>query len=250
MKEQLYTIPVNEAFDAHDECPFCYMERRAEQSAIRYAVGPGASYMEPEVRGVTDRTGFCVAHSKKIYDYGNTLGAALILQTHFVGLLETFHAEAERFEIPEKKGLFAKKRPPEKEPFHRRLRSQVDACFICEKVEYNMERYFNTFFFLLKEEEFRQKVASSKGFCLRHFARLLEVAEDKLPNSQRQWFYTTVFPLMEEQLCRVKADLDWLIAKYDYRNAKADWKNSRDALQRTMQKLEGLYPADPPYKED
>ena len=56
--------------------------------------------------------------------------------------------------------------------------------------------------------------------------------------------------MMEENLVRVKADLDWLIAKYDYRNASADWKNSRDALQRSMQKLEGLYPAAPPHKAD
>jgi hypothetical protein len=55
---------------------------------------------------------------------------------------------------------------------------------------------------------------------------------------------------MEKNLVRVKEDLDWLIAKYDYRNAGADWKNSRDALQRAMQKLEGLYPADAPYKKE
>ena len=55
---------------------------------------------------------------------------------------------------------------------------------------------------------------------------------------------------MEENLVRVKEDLDWLIAKYDYRNAGADWRNSRDALQRAMQKLEGLHPADPIYKNE
>ena len=53
---------------------------------------------------------------------------------------------------------------------------------------------------------------------------------------------------MEENLVRVKEDLDWLIAKYDYRNASQPWKNSQDALKRAMQKVEGVYPADPPYK--
>ena len=60
----------------------------------------------------------------------------------------------------------------------------------------------------------------------------------------------TVFSVMEENLVRVKEDLDWLVAKYDYRNASADWKNSRDALPRTMQKLQGLHPADPPFKNE
>ena len=31
MKEQLYTIPLNEAVDANDECPFCFVERAIEQ---------------------------------------------------------------------------------------------------------------------------------------------------------------------------------------------------------------------------
>ena len=101
---------------------------------------------------------------------------------------------------------------------------------------------------LTKEAEFRTKVESGKGFCLRHFGELLAAAEERLPNGQYEWFYTTVFPLMERQLVRVKEDLDWLIAKYDYRNASLPWKNSQDALKRAMQKVEGLYPADPAYQ--
>ena len=33
MREQIETIPVNEAFLSGDECPFCYLERQAEQKA-------------------------------------------------------------------------------------------------------------------------------------------------------------------------------------------------------------------------
>lgn len=250
MKEKLHTIPVNEAFDSGDECPFCWLERKAEQSALRYVAGPGASYMEPDVRLETDRTGFCRTHMKKLYDYGNALGAALMLQTHYAGLLEKFHEEAENFQAPPKKSLFARKKPTEGETLWQKIQAQTDSCYICEKVDYNMERYFLTFFALLKEPEFREKVAGSKGFCLRHFGDLLRLAEEQLPNSHREWFYGTVFSLMEENLVRVKEDLDWMIAKYDYRNAGADWKNSRDALQRAMQKLEGIHPADPVYKND
>ena len=42
--------------------------------------------------------------------------------------------------------------------------------------------------------------------------------------------------------------LDRLVEKFDYKNQNADWKNSRDAVQRGMQKLKGGYPADPVYK--
>ena len=250
MKEQLHTIPVNEAFDAGDECPFCYLQRRAEQSTLRYVAGPGASYMEPDVRAETDKTGFCREHTKKLYDYGNALGSALMLQTYFAGLLERYDEEVSRFTPPGKKNLFGKRKASEAEPFGRHLVEQSEKCFICDRLDYHMDRYFHTFFALLKEPEFREKVLSSKGFCLGHFGRMLDAAENYLPNAWHDWFYAEIFKLEKENLIRVKEDLDWLIAKYDYRNAGADWKNSKDALQRTMQKLEGIYPADKPYTKD
>lgn len=250
MKEKIYTIPVNDAFLSGDECPFCFLEQEEERRALRYVAGPGASYMEPEVRAATDRTGFCRTHMKKLYDFGNTLGSALILQTYYAGILEELQCEATDPDVPAPKKLFQKKQPTVQDRYWQRLREKVDRCYICDKIDYNMERYFDTFFALLKEEEFRRRVESCKGFCLDHFARLLQTAEEKLPNAQREWFYATVYPLMEKNLCRVKEDLDWLVAKFDYRNAGADWKNSQDALQRTMQKLQGGYPADDPFRNE
>ena len=248
MREQIDTIPVNEAFDAQDECLFCQLERKAEQSAIRYVIGPGASYMEPDVRGVTDREGFCREHMKKLYDYGNMLGCALILQTHYAGVLEQFRAEVAAFDAPPKKSLFQKKQTVT-DAWWQRLQEKEASCYLCKKNEYNMKRYYLTFFAMLRQPEFRRKVEGSKGFCMRHFAKLMEYAQEELPNQQRDWFYPTVFRLMDENLSRVKEDLDWFVGMFDYRQVGADWKNSRDAVPRTIQKLKGIYPADPPYKE-
>lgn len=251
MKEKLYTIPVNEGFEAEDECPFCAMERLVERRAIRYYAGPGASYMEPDVRASTDRMGFCGTHMKKLYDYGNTLGNALMLQTYYAGLLEELEDQLSNYELPAKKGLFQKKKPvPAETPYWKRLQERVDSCAICDKTAYNMERYFATFFMLIKDSAFREKVERSKGFCLRHFAQLLEAAETQLPNSQREWFETVLLPMTKDNLVRVKQDLDWLVAKFDYRNASKPLGNSQTALPRAMQKLQGIYPAEAPYKED
>ena len=38
------------------------------------------------------------------------------------------------------------------------------------------------------------------------------------------------------------------VEKFDYRNQDADWKTSKDAIQRGMQKLKGGYPADAVYQ--
>ena len=55
--------------------------------------------------------------------------------------------------------------------------------------------------------------------------------------------------LMERELARIQEDIDWFVEKYDYRNKDADWKNSKDAVPRTMQKITGGYPADPVFKQ-
>jgi hypothetical protein len=248
MKEQIDTIPVNEAFETEDECPFCYLERLTEQKGIRYVIGPGASYMEPDVREVTDKLGFCGNHMKMLYDYGNSLGNALIMQTYFVGLLKDLQRQAESFTVPEKRGLFQKKEQKEN-PLATWAQQRTGSCYLCQKRDYNMRRYYHTFFYLLKEPEFRAKVENSKGFCLRHFGEMMALSDEKLPNGQQAWFYGTVLKLMQENLARVQGDLDWFIEKFDYRNASAPWKNSRDAVSRGMQKLRGIYPADAPYKE-
>jgi len=78
MKESIHTIPLMDAFKAEDECPFCYLEREAEQHAISFALGSGASYMEDDVRAETDAMGFCRHHYKMMYDYGNRLGSDFI----------------------------------------------------------------------------------------------------------------------------------------------------------------------------
>ncbi len=249
MKEQLDTIPVNEAFETQDECPFCALERTVEQKAIRYALGPGASYMEPDVRAATDAMGYCRDHYKKMYDYGNSLGSALMMQTYMVGLQKELQMQITSFQMPEKKGLFSQKHSEEL-PLLQWVRQRNSTCFLCHKVKYNMDRYYATFFHLIKDEQFRAKVEATKGFCMHHFEALLESAQQKLPERQKEWFYTTVLQLMEENLARVRSDLDWFVEKFDYRNASAPWKNAKDAVSRCMQKLKGGYPADRPYKQD
>ena len=249
MKEHIDTIPVNEAFDSGDECPFCYLERMAEQKTIRYVLGPSASYMEPDVRGQTDKYGFCREHFKKMYDYGNALGNALIMQTYYAGLLEQLQVEINCFQMPEKKPLLGHWKGQE-EKILTWAKERQSSCFICNRLRYHMDRYLTTFFVLVKDPEFRQKVERSKGFCMRHFISLMEAAHEKLPNGQREWFYTTVLQLMRDNLVRVKGDIDWFVGMFDYRQAGKDWKNSRDAVSRGMEKLQGLHPADPPYKQD
>ena len=67
----------------------------------------------------------------------------------------------------------------------------------------------------------------------------------------RCWGFVEGFPLTGESchdnMNRIYEDVAWFIEKYDYKNKDADWKNSKDAIQRGMQKLRGSDPSLPPH---
>lgn len=250
MKEKLYTIPLNDAVDAQDECPFCVIERSIEQDLLDFVLGSGSSYMEADIRDLTDRAGFCRAHFQKMFDYGNTLGNAWILKTHYRKMMDEMQDTFSGFR-PGRTSLKGKLRRNAEggNPIGMWVREKENSCYICRQYEDTYARYLDTFFYLWKQDAaFREKIRNSKGFCLPHFGQLCESADQKLSDREREDFYAVVLPLMEENMKRVAGDVSWMVEKFDYRNKDADWKNSRDAIQRGMQKLKGGHPADPVYK--
>ena len=88
----------------------------------------------------------------------------------------------------------------------------------------------------------------SKGFCIHHFADLADACGRGLGKKEQDQVFPLLFDQMNRELERIQGDIDWLIEKYDYVNQDKDWKNSRDAVQRTMQKITGGHPADPVFR--
>lgn len=250
MKEQLYTIPLNDAVNADDECPFCFVERSVEQDLIDFVLGSGSSYMESDIRELTDKAGFCRKHFKQMFDYGNTLGNAWILKTHYRRMIDEMQKEFSHFK-PGKTSLKDKlrKNVESGNTIGMWVHEKEASCYICSHFQETYDRYMDTFFYLWREDEnFRKKVKDGKGFCLPHFAQICESADRRLSDREKSDFYEVMLPLMERNMKRISEDVSWLVEKFDYRNKDADWKNSRDAIQRGMQKLKGGYPADAPYK--
>lgn len=251
MKEQLHTIPISDAIANAGECPFCYMERKTEEHMMDFVLGHGASYMEADIRDMTDREGFCRAHFKKMFDYGNSLGNAWILKTLYMRHMEEMDKEFENFK-PEAGGkssrLFGKAKSAGSNSIVDWINKRESSCFICTSVQNTFQAYMKTFFKMYRSDAaFREKIASSKGFCIDHFKVLCEGADFMLSDKERTDFYGTMLPLMRENVNRVYEDVAWFVEKYDYKNRDADWKNSKDAIQRGMQKLRGSDPSLPPY---
>lgn len=253
MKEKLYTIELADAVKSGDECMFCWLERKLEQENLEFALG--SSYMEGDIREQTSRKGFCRYHTKKMFDYGNTLGNAWILKSR----LEYVNRELRQImghEQPGKGGGILghfsradRRRAEGCSAAESWIRLEEKHCYICERMEVIAGRMLDTFVYMLKNDaEFGRMLMESKGFCLHHFADVRMICEEKLKPGEKEEWIPKLGELMGKNLDRVQEDIDWLIEKYDYRNKDADWKQSKDAVPRTMQKLVGGHPADPPFK--
>lgn len=237
MKEKIYTIPVNEAFDADCECPICVMRKTLETNAIEYTMGP--SYMEDDVREVTSRLGFCDKHMKDLYQNQNRLGLALIVKTHMDKIIKDVE-KASGNNLKTAVSSFFKKKSDVSEVVSY-LEKMEKSCFVCDKIEGTFDRYIDTMFNLYHtEQSFREKFAASKGFCTRHFKLLHSAAPSYLNGDELNDFIKLLNQLYLDNMKRVRDDLEWFINKFDYRFEKEPWKNAKDALPRSMQKTNSI----------
>ncbi len=230
MDEQLYTIPVNDAFDSDCECPLCVMRKALETDAIEFTMGP--SYMDDDVRMQTNKTGFCADHVKMLYANGNRLGLGLMLHTHMQQVIKDVSSLQGKPSVG--RSFFSKGR----NPLVGYLEDLEKSCFICDRINRMFSRYVDTVFYLYrKDKDFRDKFAASKGFCNNHYALLLGRAESALSGKDKEEFVNTLNKLYLENMRRVCDDVEWFTDKFDYRNVDAPWKNSKDALVRGIVKL-------------
>ncbi len=237
MKEKLYTIPVNEAFEADCECPICIMRKKLETEAVEFTMGP--SYMEDDVREATSRLGFCEKHLEQMYKNQNRLGLALMLKTHMDKLVQEVEKHSQNGLKLSAPSLFKKKE--DAPAVIKYLNQQEDTCFVCSKIEGTIERYLVTIYHLYhREEEFRNKFRNTKGFCTKHYKMLYEGAPEHLKGDELICFIKELNELYLENMKRVSNDLEWFINKFDYRYANEPWKNAKDALTRSMQKTNGV----------
>ncbi|WP_010166370.1 DUF6062 family protein [Candidatus Epulonipiscium viviparus] len=249
MKETIYTIPLTEAFEAKTECPFCVIHNKLEQEAISFTLGN--SYMQSDFRDITNKTGFCGHHYKMLYDYGNRLGLGLILSTHYKSLYNSLDKLLNKNALP--KSTFIEKLrgiQPQATTINEAIDLSINSCFICNKMEADMVRYISTFFYLYtSSSDFQQIFSQSQGFCLLHFNEVLQQAPRYLNDKQKEEFYVQSKQMLLKSIERIQGEIEWFVDKNDYANADKPWKNSKDAISRGIQKIAGVCPDIPVYKE-
>lgn len=235
IKEKIYTIPVNDAFNEGMECPICSIRKKLEDDAISYTMGP--SYMEDDIRAMTDKSGFCGRHINMMYKSGNRLGMALMLKTHYDKVIKDIEQIKE--EPSAKKGLFSKNKT-EESPVADYLENLNKDCFVCNRINNVYDRYIDTIFYLWKhDKDFKELFCNSKGFCNIHYERLVKDAKEKLSASESKEFLEVARKLYLENMERVRDDLAWFINKYDYKYKDEPWKNAKDSIPRAIIKATG-----------
>lgn len=226
LKEAIYTIPVNEAFDKKEGyCPFCHLYEKLQEDELGLILG--ASMMEPEVRIQTNKLGFCSHHFSMMFSRKNRLQLGLILESH----LDTIKKQVELG------GFFSKDigaKPVEN------LDKLADSCYVCERIEFSLQKMFETAVVLwAREKEFRQKFNEQTYFCLPHYRMLLLAAKRELPKEKYVELIKEAEKLMMTYLSSLGEDVSWFCKKFDYRYDDQPWGNSRDAVERSLRLING-----------
>lgn len=254
MRYHIDTIPVWDSMKLDGECLLCALERRIELSeAERYL---GASVMEPDTRIQVNEQGFCRHHHAMLFTMSNRLGHALMLESHTARTRERLHKQlaavsraANAYSEASVLDRMKKTQGTRKQLTDaiQQMEGMVNTCIMCASIRENMERYLHTFFHLYQNDtEFKKRLAASKGVCLCHLSDLIRMAPDELPAKEVGPFVSMLCDLTEKSMERIQEDISWFIKKFDYRYQNEPWKNSQDAVPRTVNKLRGWCIGDEP----
>lgn len=213
MRNDICTIPVNEVFETVDGCPICRMRHTVEEHILDYIMG--AAMMEPDVRIETNRLGFCPDHLDKMMARRGRLSLALMLDTHLEDVKKIIKNENKAKELEK-------------------------SCFICQKIEWGMSRMIETVCRSYEtDRDFRNLFDAQEVFCLSHYNLLNSASDKKTMRKYHREFKKSLYDTTSAYLETLEADLKKYCSMYDYRNngEEADWGNSRDSVERTVEFL-------------
>ena len=225
--EKIYTIPVNEAFEASMAdpslgCPMCALYRGLEEREIDLILG--ASMMEPDVRIRTNRHGFCAHHFRGMFAERNRLGLALMLESHLAEVAD--HLSPGRGGKPDAA---------------LRYMTELDGdCYICRRIEDAFAKMTALVSFLWETDPaFRKKLEGQPYICLHHERDVLAAASHRMKGKTYVAFSRALADLRDKYLTALREDVSWFCKKFDYRYDEEPWYNSKDAVERAIKFLSG-----------
>ena len=231
MKPNICTIPITDLFSETDGCPICRMHRMLEEQYVEYITG--AAMMAPDVRIITNKTGFCHRHFSMMVNTGPRLSNALLLQTHI---------------DEQRKLVFPKKMTdPASKQNIAAIAELKKTCYVCDRIDHDVLHLLRTVYTQFGQDpEFRKQFRAQDYICLNHYSLIMTASNaHKKAMDKRTWsdFYEAVNTLSKKYMDTLYDDVTHFTTMYDYRNQGGDYKNSKDSIERTV-KFICSYPVD------
>ena len=230
--EQIYMIPVTEAFEANADkpecgCPICRLYKKLEEDELDLILG--ASMMEPDIRIKTNEQGFCLTHYNMMLGRRRMLGMGLIMESHLAEVEKMLKGPA----------VLGDKRAS---AIGALGRLECD-CYVCGRIEKNLSAMIATAVYLFDQDYngFRALFARQPWFCLPHYRRMLEYASKKLPKRGYHALYDAAYGIQSRYLKELSGDVSWFCKKFDYRYDEEPWYNSKDSVKRAIRFLGGSF---------
>lgn len=229
MKETICTIPINDIFMPKEGCPICRMESVLEEQYVNFITGD--AMMVPDVRIETNKKGFCHRHFSQMFEKGQKLPNALILESHLQEILDK-HFPKKLKGKPDKKQLEA-------------IKTELDSCYVCDRIKSDMKHFMATIFVeWAKGEEFRKLYNEQPYICLKHYSFIMETATGRngIPSKHLADFHAETATLTKNYLESLKADITHFCSMFDYRSRGQEWGTSKDSIERSIEFLTGEKP--------
>lgn len=228
MKERIYSIPLTEALEKSCGCILCALEKKLEQQAVEYFLGP--SMMEPDAREITNEKGFCQRHMLQLFKKNNRLSLALTLETHIKDIRE-------KLGVAKKQGLFSK----ESAAFltGESISKITQSCALCDKLNSQMADAAGNLAYLWdKDKDFRQMFENSHGLCLEHTALAAKASDGEIGGKRKDEFLSMLIEKQKQQLDILYENLHGFTLSFDYRNANKELSQAeKESVQATLKHL-------------
>ncbi len=230
--EQIYSIPVNEAFDkciSEPECgcPICVLYKKLQEDELDIILG--ASMMEPDIRIKTNEQGFCLPHYRMMLGRRRMLGIGLIMESHLAEVKKKLDGPV----------ILGDKRKAALTA----LGGLECDCYVCKRTEHNLAAMMATVVYLFETDDngFRKKLERQPWFCLPHYRAILDYASKKMNKRNYSELYSAMYNINSAYLESLLGDVSWFCKKFDYRYDEEPWYNSKDSVKRAIKFLGGCF---------
>lgn len=213
MQYHISTGLIVKHFENNCGCPLCSIEKIVESNVCRELLGDGC--MDDDVRTIINKKGFCEKHFDLLFSMQSKLGLALQSDTRLKTLRKNLLT----------KPLSAQKAKKQA----KKIEQELSTCAVCDYTADEMIKYYKTIAQMYAgEPDWREKLMNCGGFCLKHYAKLIEYSNFAFFKAKN--YLADLYEIENKKLDRNAELMQGFLNRHDYRNLGKPLGESQNAL--------------------